>query len=137
MPERPYDKNLEQSTNRWMMWGLVLIALAVLAFPAYRLYEPASREDSREALLASLAEQGEHLYDLNCAACHGAKGEGDQALGAPNLSDELWLYGGDKAAIVETIKNSRNGMMPAWKERLDPASIKELAIYVHSLGGGQ
>lgn len=83
------------------------------------------------------AARGKELFAANCAACHGPDGKGNQALGAPNLSDELWLYGGDKATIVETIANSRGGMMPAWSERLDPATIKELAIYVHSLGGGQ
>ena len=60
-----------------------------------------------------------------------------QALGAPDLTDELWLYGGEKTTIAETIINSRNGVMPAWAGRLDPETIKELAIYVHSLGGGQ
>ena len=69
--------------------------------------------------------------------CHGPDGKGNQALGAPNLTDELWLYGGDKATVIETITNSRGGVMPAWTGRLDPATIKELAIYVHSLGGGQ
>ncbi len=83
------------------------------------------------------AERGQALFATNCAACHGPEGQGNQALGAPNLSDELWLYGGDKATVVQTITNSRSGMMPAWHERLDPATIKELAIYVHSLGGGQ
>lgn len=83
------------------------------------------------------AARGKEIFAVNCAACHGAEGEGNQALGAPNLSDELWLYGGDKATVVETVTNSRGGMMPAWNERLDPATIKELAIYVHSLGGGQ
>lgn len=83
------------------------------------------------------AERGQELFATACAACHGPDGKGNQALGAPNLSDELWLYGGDKATIVETITNSRSGMMPGWKQRLDPATIKELAIYVHSLGGGQ
>jgi len=82
-------------------------------------------------------ERGKELYALNCAACHGPAGEGNQALGAPNLADELWLYGGGKDAVVESITYSRSGMMPAWNERLDPATIKELAIYVHSLGGGQ
>ena len=86
---------------------------------------------------AAGAERGKELYATNCAACHGPDGQGNQSLGAPNLSDELWLYGGDKATIVETINNSRSGMMPAWNERLDPATIKELAIYVHSLGGGE
>lgn len=83
------------------------------------------------------AERGQALFATNCAACHGPKGQGNQALGAPNLADELWLYGGDKATVVETITNSRSGMMPAWHERLDPATVKELAIYVHSLGGGE
>ncbi len=83
------------------------------------------------------AERGQALFATNCAACHGPEGQGNQALGAPNLADELWLYGGDKATVVETITNSRSGMMPAWHERLDPATVKELAIYVHSLGGGE
>ncbi len=83
------------------------------------------------------AARGGPIFATNCAPCHGAEGKGNQALGAPNLSDELWLYGGDKATVVETVTNSRGGMMPAWTGRLDPATIKELAIYVHSLGGGQ
>jgi len=83
------------------------------------------------------AGRGASIFAANCAPCHGADGKGNQALGAPNLADELWLYGGDKATVVETITNSRGGMMPAWTGRLDPGTIKELAIYVHSLGGGQ
>ncbi|MBQ0818484.1 MAG: cytochrome-c oxidase, cbb3-type subunit III [Hyphomicrobiaceae bacterium] len=83
------------------------------------------------------AERGGEMFTTNCAACHGADGTGNRELGAPNLADELWLYGGDKASIVETINNARGGMMPAWNERLDPATVKELAIYVHSLGGGE
>jgi cytochrome c oxidase cbb3-type subunit 3 len=83
------------------------------------------------------AARGAKIFATNCAACHGPEGKGNQALGAPNLADELWLYGGDKATVVETITNSRGGMMPAWSGRLDPATIKELAIYVHSLGGGE
>lgn len=83
------------------------------------------------------AELGAKIFADNCAPCHGADGKGNQALGAPDLTDELWLYGGDKTTIAETIINSRNGVMPAWAGRLDPETIKELAIYVHSLGGGQ
>lgn len=89
-------------------------------------------EDDAEA-----AARGKEIFATSCAACHGPDGQGNQALGAPNLADELWLYGGDKDTIVETITYSRAGMMPAWAGRLDPATIKELAIYVHSLGGGQ
>jgi cytochrome c oxidase cbb3-type subunit III len=89
-------------------------------------------EDDKDA-----AVRGKEIFAANCVACHGPEGKGNQTVGAPNLSDELWLYGGDKATVVETVTNSRNGVMPAWNERLDPATIKELAIYVHSLGGGQ
>jgi len=83
------------------------------------------------------AQQGAKIFADNCAPCHGKGGKGNQALGAPDLTDELWLYGGEKTTIAETIINSRNGVMPAWAGRLDPETIKELAIYVHSLGGGQ
>ena len=58
-------------------------------------------------------------------------------MGAPSLAANIWLYGGDKATIVETITNSRAGAMPAWSDRLDAARIKMLTVYVHSLGGGK
>lgn len=83
------------------------------------------------------AQQGAKIFADNCSPCHGKDGTGNQGVGAPDLTDELWLYGGDKPTIAETIINSRNGVMPAWAGRLDPETIKELAIYVHSLGGGQ
>ena len=57
--------------------------------------------------------------------------------GAPNLTDAEWLYGGDRATIFETIYNARNSHMPAWSDRLDATSIKALAVYVHTLGGGE
>ena len=86
---------------------------------------------------AAAATAAPRSSPTTCAPCHGRDGKGNQALGAPDLTDELWLYGGDKTTIAETIINSRNGVMPAWAGRLDPETIKELAIYVHSLGGGQ
>jgi len=58
-------------------------------------------------------------------------------LGAPNLTDELWLYGDDKETVIATIYGGRGGVMPAWVNRLDPETVKELAIYVHSFGGGE
>jgi cytochrome c oxidase cbb3-type subunit 3 len=70
-------------------------------------------------------------------ACHGNDGKGNQEVGAPNLTDQIWLYGSDEATIVETITNGRAGVMPAWTGRLDPLTIKALAVYVHSLGGGK
>jgi cytochrome c oxidase cbb3-type subunit 3 len=82
------------------------------------------------------AERGAKVFTANCTPCHGPDGKGNQALGAPNLTDELWLYAGDKATIANTIRGGRGGVMPAWAGRLDPETIKELAVYVHSLGGG-
>ena len=83
------------------------------------------------------ADRGTKIFADNCVACHGSEGKGNPALGAPDLADELWLYAGDKATVANTLRNGRGGVMPAWAGRLDPETVKELAIYVHSLGGGQ
>ncbi len=80
---------------------------------------------------------GAKLFAANCASCHGDDGKGKQELGAPNLADQIWLYGSDETAIVDTITNGHAGVMPAWTGRLDPATIKALAVYVHTLGGGR
>ena len=80
---------------------------------------------------------GAKLFTDNCAACHGEKGQGNKELGAPNLTDAITLYGSGLEDIVETVTNSRGGLMPAWGARLDPVTIKSLAVYVHSLGGGK
>ncbi|WAT18179.1 cytochrome-c oxidase, cbb3-type subunit III [Aurantiacibacter sp. MUD11] len=90
--------------------------------------------------LSGLAEPnavGAELYASNCALCHGAAGEGDRQFGAPRLNDAIWLRGGDRQAIAAQILNPRMGMMPKWEGRLDEATIKMLAAYVHSLGGGE
>jgi mono/diheme cytochrome c family protein len=76
MAERPPDPQLEAATNKWMVAGFVIMVLMVLVFPVYRLYEPSARADARETHLESLATQGEGIYQLNCAACHGVSGEG-------------------------------------------------------------
>jgi len=80
---------------------------------------------------------GAKVYADNCAACHGDKGQGSQELGAPNLSDKIWLFGSDKAVIMEGLMNGRGGVMPTWHGRLDDTTIKALTLYVHSLGGDQ
>jgi cytochrome c oxidase cbb3-type subunit 3 len=80
---------------------------------------------------------GKKIYADNCAVCHSADGKGNKEFGAPNLTDGIWLFGSDEAAIVEVITNSRSGVMPAWTGRLDPMTIKALTFYVHSLGGGE
>jgi cytochrome c oxidase cbb3-type subunit 3 len=83
------------------------------------------------------SERGRKIFADQCAACHGPEGKGIKEQGAPNLTDGIWLYGGTKPAIMESIRTGRGGMMPAWAGRLDPTTIKSLAIYVHSLGGGK
>jgi cytochrome c oxidase cbb3-type subunit 3 len=81
--------------------------------------------------------EGAKVFQEQCASCHQADGKGNQELGAPNLTDGIWLYGGDRDSIYRAIFYARNGSMPAWGERLDDATLKMLAIYVHSLGGGR
>jgi cytochrome c oxidase cbb3-type subunit 3 len=80
---------------------------------------------------------GRKIFAENCISCHGDAGKGNQEVGAPNLTDKIWLYGSDEATVIETITNGRSGVMPAWTGRLDPSTIKAMAVYVHSLGGGQ
>lgn len=83
------------------------------------------------------SRRGAQIFADNCAVCHGANGEGNRSVGAPKLSDKIWLYGGDRASLVNTVTNAHAGVMPAWTGRLDPVTIKMLAVYVHSLGGGE
>jgi cytochrome c oxidase cbb3-type subunit 3 len=80
---------------------------------------------------------GAQAFADNCAACHGPAGGGMADMGAPALNDAIWLYGGSEAAVTKQILAPRHGVMPAWKDRLDPVTIKMLAAYVHSRGGGQ
>lgn len=80
---------------------------------------------------------GAKIFAENCASCHGDQAKGNKELGAPDLTDAIWLYGNSRAALIETVTNGRGGVMPAWTGRLDPVTIKALTVYVHSLGGGQ
>jgi cytochrome c oxidase cbb3-type subunit 3 len=86
---------------------------------------------------AALAEQGAPIFAEQCALCHGEAGEGLPELGGPRLNDQIWLYGGSKPEIMAQIARPQQGVMPAWVGRLDPETLKILAVYVHSLGGGQ
>lgn len=81
--------------------------------------------------------QGAAIFTQNCASCHGDAGRGGREFGAPDLADAIWLYGGDKTSIMQQVANPRHGVMPNWDTRLPDETIKQLAIYVHSLGGGE
>jgi cytochrome c oxidase cbb3-type subunit 3 len=113
------------------------------AFGADELLEPDQIEAVAAYVLslstpsADAAGPGLEVYAENCASCHGGAGEGGREFGAPNLADQIWLYGGEKAEIVAQINRPRHGVMPAWAGRLEDTTIKMLTVYVHALGGGE
>ena len=86
---------------------------------------------------AAAAARAAPLFAENCSACHGERGEGNQEMGAPNLADRIWLYGGSQEAILTSIHSSRAGVMPVFGNRLDADTIRKLVILVRSLGGGE
>jgi len=85
----------------------------------------------------ALVNSGQRVFSENCADCHGELGAGNRDLGAPNLTDAIWLYGGSQRAVYTTIAGGRKGMMPAWQTRLSEAQLRQVAVYVHQLGGGE
>ena len=115
------------------------------AFGRDGLLQPAEIEDltayvrtvSRQGRVDPSAKRGAALFQTNCAACHGTDARGNREFGAPNLTDAIWLYGGDEESVRTSIHDARFGVMPAWGGKLDPATTKMLAVYVHSLGGGE
>lgn len=109
----------------------LLSSQEILATAEYVLSLSGQAEDE------GLASEGATLFEDNCASCHGEAAMGDPELGAPNLADAIWLYGGDRETVVETIKNARFGVMPPWGTRLGEDEIKAVTLYVHQLGGGE
>jgi cytochrome c oxidase cbb3-type subunit 3 len=86
---------------------------------------------------AALAAEGAMVFADNCAACHMEDGSGDRTQGAPKLTDAIWLYGGSREKIIETVTKARFGVMPNWNARLSEDEIRAVAYYVHSRGGGE
>ncbi|WP_299495383.1 cytochrome-c oxidase, cbb3-type subunit III [uncultured Shewanella sp.] len=82
---------------------------------------------------AALAAQGQGSFMKGCFACHGMDGSGNKFMGAPNLTDNAWLYGGSRGAIEQTIKHGRTGVMPAWKDVLGEQKVHVITAYVYSL----
>lgn len=80
---------------------------------------------------------GHQVFQENCASCHGENGKGLQEFGAPNLTDDIWLYGDKRKDIYDSVVNSRSGMMPAWNTRLPQNTIRQISLYIHQLGGGE
>jgi cytochrome c oxidase cbb3-type subunit 3 len=81
--------------------------------------------------------RGKKVFADNCATCHGDAGKGNREIGAPDLTDQIWLYGSGRDTIIEGLMNGRGAVMPAWSPRLDDTTLKSLTVYVHTLGGGQ
>ncbi|SPJ22867.1 cytochrome-c oxidase, cbb3-type subunit III [Palleronia abyssalis] len=84
-----------------------------------------------------LAGPGGELFDMNCSSCHGLDAQGDRFLGAPNLTDAIWLYGNSDDQLTEVITEGPFGVMPPWGGRLTEAEVRAVATYVHGLGGGE
>lgn len=103
------------------------------------LLEPSALQAVADYVAGGLQGEGagKEAFVENCAACHGEDGTGQKELGGPNLADGIWLYESGKDAILAQMKKPQHGVMPAWQGRLDDVSIKQVAVYVHSLGGGQ
>ena len=128
------DDELDRSTNTWMLVGMVLLVLLAAVFPFYRWYEPAARADSRDAQAVSLAEEGETVWQFNCASCHGATGEG--AI-APALNSKQFLQSATddqtRTLIAVGIPGSQ---MSAYSldfgGTLTSEQIKSVAAYIRS-----
>jgi cytochrome c oxidase cbb3-type subunit 3 len=133
-------RNEQSPDTRWSempVFGDILGEEEIAQVVAYVLSISGQESD------AGLASAGETVFADNCAACHGDDGKGMRDLGAPNLTDAIWLYGGSEEKITETVAYSRFGVMPAWSEEyrvgsgLNQAEINAVAAYVHQLGGGE
>lgn len=96
-----------------------------------------SGQTGQTGLNASWVAEGEKLFKSNCVACHGADGKGNQGIGSANLTDSIWLYGGDRASVRQTIRFGRAGQMPAWEKQLGEQRINLLAAYVYSVSRPQ
>jgi len=131
-PDRIYETIANGRDNTMPAWGPVLGAAGVEQVLAYVRTLSGSLKDQSPAVAQQVAA-GQKTFATMCAACHGADGKGNQQIGAPNLTDNIWLHGGSTADIRETITQGRTNHMPAHLERLGPTRVKLLAAYVYSL----
>jgi len=126
-PQQIEETILNGRDGQMPAWGPILGEQGVKEVANYALSLSDRKVDP------ALATVGKPRFAAMCAACHGGDGKGNQAIGAPNLTDTIWLYGGDEATVIKTITFGRNGHMPAWKDTLGPERVHLLAAYVWSL----
>lgn len=126
-PEKIHETIVNGRKAAMPAWGSILGEEGVAEVAEYVLQISGGEHD------AAKAEAGAKLFTANCVACHGVDGKGSQLVGAPNLTDKIWLYGGEPATIRQTLRDGRNGVMPAQQELLKEDRIHLLAAYVYSL----
>ena len=126
-----YEADADTRFSQMPAFGDILEADEIAGLAEYVLSLSGADHD------ADLAAAHQQTFIDNCSACHGEDGKGMRDQGAPNLTDGIWLYGGDRDTIVATITNARYGIMPAFQNRLTDAEIRKVAVYVHGLGGGE
>jgi cytochrome c oxidase cbb3-type subunit 3 len=126
-PDKIKETLLHGRAGSMPAWGALLGEQNVLAAAEYILALGKTEHD------AALAAPGHAVYQQNCAVCHGADGKGNPALGAPNLTDAIWLYDGSREGIAQSIRNGRANLMPAQKDALRTEKIHLLTAYVYSL----
>jgi cytochrome c oxidase cbb3-type subunit 3 len=126
-----HDADEDTRYSEMPKFGEILEAAEIAALTQY------VRKLSGQDFDMAQMDNAQVLYEDNCAACHADDATGDREQGAPNLADALWLFGGTNEAIAHTITNSRFGVMPAWQGRITESQIKQVAFYVHQLGGGE
>ncbi|WP_353187036.1 cytochrome-c oxidase, cbb3-type subunit III [Bosea sp. (in: a-proteobacteria)] len=128
-----YTEDPDTRISEMPAFGGMLDSKQIAQVTSHVLSLSGKAEDATPADLAA----GKAVFAQNCAACHGEAGKGNRELGAPDLTDAIWLYGATPAAIAAQIRAPRHGVMPAWAGRLGDTLVKELTVYVHSLGGGR
>lgn len=113
-------------------WGNVLGEQGIAQLSAYLL----SLNNRAATLAESQISQGKEKFEVYCSACHGVDATGNIAMGAPNLTNDIWLYGGSRDRISHTIRRGRNGRMPAHQDLLGDDKSHIVAAYVYSLSQG-
>lgn len=128
-PEAIKTSIMEGRNGQMPAWGAVIGEAAVRDVSTFIRYQVGLVDNIDQDILDS----GQKIYKETCSLCHGPNGEGNQALGAPNLVDANWLYGSSQAEIEYTVRNGRNGVMPAWKEILGEEKAHLVSTYIYSL----